>query len=116
MNCASYRGGNCPSAQKTDLESVGIWGIRIAIATMLIVLAATSLPANAQERVLGTDISYWNCGTSAGGISQVNWNTAYSTGNRVFAFLRATRGGTTGLSQTDGTPGNPTQETLTLRY
>ncbi|MDB6124904.1 MAG: Lysozyme [Pedosphaera sp.] len=116
MNCASHRGGSPPSTQRAALLSLGIWGVRIAIAAMSTALVATSLPAYAQQRVLGTDISYWNCGTSSGGISQANWNTAYSTGNRVFAFLRATRGGTTGLSQTSGTPGNPTQETLSRRY
>lgn len=31
-------------------------------------------------------------------------------------MIRATRGGTTGLGQTSGTPGNPTQETLSRRY
>jgi len=82
------------------------------------VLTHSELPASAQvQRVLGTDISYWNCGTSATGIHQTNWNTAYTIGNRVFCQIRATRGGTTGLGQTSGTPSPHTsQETLTRRY
>ncbi len=90
-------------------------------ATAVALLSAawlTSVPnVTAQERVLGTDVSYWNCGTSATGISQANWNTAYSVGNRQFVFIRATRGGTTGLGQTSGTP-SPHQslETLSRRY
>jgi autotransporter-associated beta strand protein len=79
------------------------------------------------QRVWGVDVSYWNrfsCTASYDGIEQTDWNTAYSTadanGNtRQFAWIRATRGGTTGLSQFSGTPGcstNGFQETLTLRY
>ena len=60
---------------------------------------------------MGTDISYWNSE-----ISQANWNTAYSTGNRKFAQLRATRGGTTGVDQPQGTPGGGTTATLSHRY
>ena len=68
------------------------------------------------QRVLGADISYWNCGTSSTGISQTNWNTAYTTGHIEFVFIRATRGGTTGVDQPSGTPGNPTTSTLSRRY
>ena len=85
------------------------------------VLSATLLgegsPSVAQQvRVLGVDISYWNCGSSSTGISQANWTTGYSTGNRQFAFLRATRGGTTGVDQAQGTPGGGTTATLSHRY
>jgi autotransporter-associated beta strand protein len=80
-------------------------------------LLSAQTPSLAQPaRVLGVDISYWNCGSSSTGISQANWNTGYTTGLRQFAFIRATRGGTTGLCQTAGTPGNPTQVTLSQRY
>jgi autotransporter-associated beta strand protein len=78
--------------------------------------------AMAQQRVLGVDISYWNNGTLSNGTPQSSWNTAYSTPNangytRHFAWIRATRGGTTGLSQTSGTPSpHSGQETLTRRY
>jgi len=70
----------------------------------------------AQTRALGADISYWNCGSSATGISQENWNIACRTGHRVFVFLRATRGGTTGVDQPQGTPGGGNLSTLARRY
>jgi autotransporter-associated beta strand protein len=90
---------------------------RIAVAAVLATLLSAHTPSLAQPaRVLGVDISYWNCGSSSTGISQANWTTGYSTGNRQFAFLRATRGGTSGLSQTSGTPGGGSQETLSRRY
>jgi autotransporter-associated beta strand protein len=86
----------------------------------LLLAVAITLPATAQERVLGLDVSYWNTGNdqSAGseGISQANWNTAFSTGNRKFVWARATRGGTTGQGQTSGTPGGGSAETLLRRY
>jgi autotransporter-associated beta strand protein len=83
----------------------------------LATLLSAHTPSLAQPvRVLGVDISYWNCGSSSTGISQANWNTGYSTGLRQFAYIRATRGGTTGLCQTAGTPGNPSQVTLSQRY
>ena len=63
------------------------------------------------QRAFGVDVSYWQ-----GEITQQAWNYAYNNDDRVFAFVRASRGGTTGLGQTSGTPGNPTQETLTRRY
>jgi autotransporter-associated beta strand protein len=89
----------------------------IAMTTVLGALLRADTPSLAQPaRVLGVDISYWNCGTSSTGISQANWNTGYTTGLRQFAYIRATRGGTTGLCQTAGTPGNPTQVTLSQRY
>lgn len=86
----------------------------------LLLAVATTLPAAAQERVLGLDVSYWNTGNdqsaNSAGISQANWNTAFTTGNRKFAWVRATRGGTTGQGQTSGTPGGGSAETLTRRY
>ena len=91
-----------------------------------ILLASVGRSAFAQpQRVLGLDVSYWNRGSSsasANGITQGNWNTAYNTPNangftRQFVWIRASRGGTTGLSTGSGTPGNPAaQDTLSLRY
>lgn len=75
-------------------------------------LLGAGAPALAQPaRVLGTDISYWNSE-----IPQTGWNTAYSTGNRKFAQLRATRGGTTGVDQKAGFPGGSGLQTLSQRY
>lgn len=90
-----------------------------SLAGLLLAIALAS-PAAAQERVLGLDVSYWNTGNDQSpgstGISQANWNTAFSTGNRKFAWVRATRGGTTGQGQTSGTPGGGSAETLMRRY
>jgi uncharacterized protein (TIGR03382 family) len=77
--------------------------------------------AQAQERALGADISYWNRGSTSAtsnGIGQTHWNTAFTTGNIKFVFIRATRGGTTGVDQGSGTYGNPDPplETLSRRY
>ncbi|MBP7826158.1 MAG: autotransporter-associated beta strand repeat-containing protein [Verrucomicrobia bacterium] len=73
-------------------------------------------PSPAQERILGADISYWNCGSSATGISQNNWNTAFTSGKVKFVWIRATRGGTTGVDQPQGTPGGGSASTLARRY
>jgi autotransporter-associated beta strand protein len=91
-----------------------------------LVFLGVCVHASAQQRVLGLDVSYWNRGSSsptATGISQANWNTAYTTPNangytRHFVWIRATRGGTTGLSEGSGTPNNPSPatETLSRRY
>ncbi len=96
----------------------------IACATLVAALICAAKIAHAQ-RVLGVDISYWNRGSSSGssnGISQAAWNTAFNTpdqnGNtRVFAQIRSSRGGTTGVNPSSGTPGNPsTPSTLSERY
>jgi autotransporter-associated beta strand protein len=91
----------------------------LAIAALTVLLAAAA-PAIAQQRVLGVDISYWNTGSNQApgsvGISQANWDTGFSTGNRKFAFIRASRGGTTGVDQPAGTPGGGSLSTLSRRY
>jgi autotransporter-associated beta strand protein len=63
------------------------------------------------QRTLGLDVSYWQ-----GAIDQSDWNTAYSTGDREFVFVRSSRGGTTGLDQAQGTPGGGSTATGSLRY
>ncbi len=97
--------------------------LTIGVATSF-ALTYTATSAKAQ-RVLGVDVSYWNRGSSSGssdGISQAAWNTAFNTadqnGNtRVFAQIRSSRGGTTGVNPGSGTPGNPsTPGTLSERY
>ncbi len=90
--------------------------MKVGFAIVTVALFGAIFPAAAQQRVMGADLSYWNCGTSATGISQDNWNIAYGTGNRRFVFLRATRGGTTGVDQPQGTPGGGTLATLSHRY
>jgi autotransporter-associated beta strand protein len=44
------------------------------------------------QRPLGIDISAWQGNISAG-----NWNTLHNTNDRDFAFIRSSRGGTTGF-------------------
>ncbi len=85
----------------------------VAVIMACIAAAWTSAAAPAlAQRALGTDVSYWQ-----GEITQTAWNYAYNNGNRVYAFVRSTRGGTTGLSQTSGTPSpHSSQETLSRRY
>ena len=63
------------------------------------------------QRALGIDVSAWQ-----GNISQSTWDTFYSTANRKFAFLRASRGGTTGYyNQNDPNNANGSN-TLSQRY
>ncbi len=105
--------------RKTKIQNL-VRQCAIALTASVAWLSISSGQAAAQ-RMLGVDISYWNNGTSADGTPQSSWNTAYTTPNgngytRHFAWIRATRGGTTGLSQTEGTPGGGTQETLSRRY
>ncbi len=86
-------------------------GVKIVVAALLAMRIGAAVPGAAQERVLGTDISYWNSA-----ISQANWDTVFSTGDRKFVQLRATRGGTTGLDQPAGTPGGGSITNLSRRY
>jgi GH25 family lysozyme M1 (1,4-beta-N-acetylmuramidase) len=52
----------------------------------------SAVPSAFAQRSRGIDVSSWQGST---GVSQTNWNTIRSTGND-FAFIRSTRGGTTG--------------------
>jgi autotransporter-associated beta strand protein len=86
------------------------------IALISFVSTSFDLALAQPQRVLGADISYWNCGTSSNGMSQANWNSACTNGSRLFVFLRATRGGTTGQDQPQGTPAGGSIATLSHRY
>lgn len=63
------------------------------------------------QRALGIDVSAWQ-----GNISQATWDTFYSTANRKFAFLRASRGGTTGYYNQNDKDNLNGQNTLSQRY
>jgi autotransporter-associated beta strand protein len=67
----------------------------------------------AQQRALGIDVSAWQ-----GNLSQANWNTIRNTDGRQFAFIRSSRGGTTGFyNQSNPSNNNPPgQNTLSQRY
>jgi GH25 family lysozyme M1 (1,4-beta-N-acetylmuramidase) len=77
--------------------------------------AATSLtpaPAVAQQpRALGIDVSAWQ-----GGL--LNWDMLEGANNRDFAFIRSSRGGTTGFynQSNAGNDNPPGQNTLSQRY
>ncbi len=102
--------------RETTEWSARVMGMRILLAAVPAALIVAAVPASGQQRALGSDISYWNCGSSSTGISQDNWNAAYAAGRREFVFIRATRGGTTGVDQRQGTPGGGTVATLAHRY
>ncbi|MFO0849681.1 MAG: GH25 family lysozyme [Gemmataceae bacterium] len=79
-------------------------------------LLAAGGPAAAQStgnRVLGLDISAWQ-----GNISQTTWNNLFAVENRQFVFLRASRGGTTGVDNRQGgyPANNDTTFNLSQRY
>src|SRR5436190_8244458 len=108
---------NGPLTGCSRLRSAHRFQIQAGAIALISLLAPRFEPALAQpQRVLGADISYWNCGTASNGMSQANWNTAFSTGNRLFVFLRSTRGATTGVDQPQGTPGGGAGAILSRRY
>lgn len=63
------------------------------------------------QRVLGIDVSAWQ-----GNISQSTWDTFFSSANRKFAFLRASRGGTTGYYNQNDSDNSDGLNTLSQRY
>jgi autotransporter-associated beta strand protein len=65
----------------------------------------------AQQRVLGLDISAWQ-----GNISQTTWNNIRTNENRVFVFLRSSRGGTTGYYNQNDSDNSNGLNTLSQRY
>ncbi len=79
----------------------------------LLVWTATASAQSSGNRVLGIDVSAWQ-----GSISQTTWNNLRSVENRQFVFVRATRGGTTGVDKRNGGyPANDdTASTLSQRY
>jgi autotransporter-associated beta strand protein len=80
---------------------------------LLIVVCGTAERAVGQTRSLGVDISAWQ-----GNLSQSTWNSFAGAGNRDFAFIRSSRGGTTGYyNQSNASNTNPPgQNTLSQRY
>jgi autotransporter-associated beta strand protein len=97
----------------------GTLRLRLPLLALLVFVSHSKASA---QRVQGVDISYWNTGNNQSysdpnsGLTQANWNTAFSTGNIKFAFIRASRGGTTGFDQPSGTPGGGSQSTFSERY
>jgi autotransporter-associated beta strand protein len=94
----------------------GTWkSLVVGALCAVVAVIVLSGEATAQSRVYGVDVSYWQ-----GEIAPYHWTYANDPNNaaydRVFSIVRSTRGGTTGLGQTSGTPGGGTQETLSRRY
>jgi len=84
----------------------------VLAAAPLLLFSWGALPAQAQiTRALGLDISAWQ-----GNISQATWDTFYSSANRKFAFLRSSRGGTTGYYNQSDSDNSEGLNTLSQRY
>ncbi len=89
------------------------WGAKIATAGLLV----AAVPAEAQQRVLGIDISYYQ-----GNLTAANWTTLHRPTDqqvggvfgdgRDFVIIRASRGGTTGFYNSS----DSSQDTLSRRY
>ena len=86
---------------------------RLIVAVALIAWSLEASGQSSGNRVLGIDVSAWQ-----GSISQTTWNNIRSVENRQFVFVRATRGGTTGVDKKNGGyPANDdTAFTLSQRY
>src|SRR5687768_8688156 len=82
---------------------------RVVLAAAGVVMALTS-SALAQQRLLGIDVSDWQQEDSAGNpLTPIDWTLVHTPvtaggGGKDFAFIRSTRGGTTGTyDKHDGT-------------
>jgi autotransporter-associated beta strand protein len=78
---------------------------------LLLALTGMSKEVCAQTRSLGVDISAWQ-----GNLSQATWNSFAGAGNRDFAFIRSSRGGTTGYYNQSNADNDPPTNTLSQRY
>src|SRR6476659_9609393 len=96
-----------------------VWKLSIG-ATMCAAMLAVSSPASAQ-RLLGIDISAHQGNIfldATGNPNDSNWATLHNANNRAFAFIRSSRGGTTGYDHRQGAypAGNNTAFNLSERY
>jgi autotransporter-associated beta strand protein len=89
------------------------WHHWIAVPLAVVALTATAAAQSSGNRALGIDVSAWQ-----GSITQTTWNNIRSVENRQFVFVRATRGGTTGVDKRNGGyPANDdTAYSLSQRY
>lgn len=85
--------------------------LRFAVCVALLLVGHAT--ASAQSRALGIDVSAWQ-----GNLSQTTWNALKNTNGRDFVFIRASRGGTTGVDRRAG--GYPSSDndafSLSQRY
>ncbi len=68
-------------------------------------------PSPAQTRVTGLDVSAWQ-----GSLAPADWSTIHTTDGRDFAFIRSSRGGTTGYYNQSDPNNNNGLNTLSQRY
>jgi autotransporter-associated beta strand protein len=84
----------------------------ILFGTASAVLVSAATPAFAQiTRVTGIDVSAWQ-----GNLSQTNWNTIHNVDGKAFAFIRSSRGGTTGFYNQSDPNNNLGDNELSMRY
>jgi autotransporter-associated beta strand protein len=85
----------------------------LSVPWVLVALTAVATGQSSGNRLLGIDVSAWQ-----GNISQTTWNNLRSVEDRRFVFIRATRGGTTGVDQRAGgfPSSSNTNFTLSQRY
>ena len=88
-----------------DTRSTNAKRLKFSLATSAAwaVLLTASASSLAQTRVTGLDVSWYQ-----GVLSQANWNTIHNVDGRDFAFIRSSRGGTTGNYY----PSNTANDTL----
>lgn len=82
--------------------------LKPSLLALFVVLTASSAHA---QRSLGVDVSAWQ-----GTISQSSWNTLRNVDNQEFAFIRSSRGGTTGFYNQSDPNNNNGANTLSQRY
>jgi autotransporter-associated beta strand protein len=85
----------------------------VLVPGVVVALSAVAAAQSSGNRLLGIDVSAWQ-----GNISQSTWNNIRSVNDRQFVFVRATRGGTTGVDKRAGgyPAGDNTSYTLSQRY
>jgi len=81
----------------------------LSAASFAILIAAA--PAPAVNRVTGIDVSYWQ-----GDLDQDAWDTIFDVDGKSFAFIRSSRGGTTGYYDQSNSDNVPPTNTLSMRY
>jgi GH25 family lysozyme M1 (1,4-beta-N-acetylmuramidase) len=74
-------------------------------------LCSSGQQLQAQNRVLGLDVSAWQSS-----ISQTTWNNIHNVNDRDFVFIRSSRGGTTGYYNQNDASNNQGKNTLSQRY
>lgn len=83
----------------------------IATSVAWTLLLVATAPSFAQTRLTGLDVSAWQ-----GNLTQANWNTIHNTDGRAFAFIRSSRGGTTGFYNQSDPNNNNGLNALSMRY